>query len=138
MKLIIIFLLGSENDSSDTDLGEAEIEDMLNEALPEDLRNKKIQSQYDEKYKTVLEGLLKFIITIKLFFIYHFCLFLEKGQNHFEVLPEGWVQATHNSGMPLYLHTSTRVCTVARPYFLGPGSVRVGGVPRIKLIRPFN
>lgn len=49
----------------------------------------------------------------------------EKGQNHFEVLPEGWVKVTHNSGIPLYLHQQARVCTVSRPYFLGPGSVRV-------------
>lgn len=50
---------------------------------------------------------------------------ITKGQNHFDILPEGWIQVTHNSGMPLYLHKSSRVCTLARPYFLGPGSVRV-------------
>lgn len=50
---------------------------------------------------------------------------ITKGQNHFDILPEGWIQVTHNSGMPLYLHKTTRVCTLARPYFLGPGSVRV-------------
>lgn len=58
----------------------------------------------------------------------NFVLFIfssEKGQNHFEVLPEGWVQVTHNSGMPLYLHKVARVVTLSRPYFLGPGSVRV-------------
>ena len=49
----------------------------------------------------------------------------EKGKNHFEVLPENWVQVTHNSGMPIYLHKPTRVCTLAKPYFLGPGSARV-------------
>lgn len=49
----------------------------------------------------------------------------EKGRNHFEVLPEGWLQVTHNSGLPIYLHKTTRVCSVSRPYFLGPGSVRV-------------
>lgn len=80
---------------------------MLDEGLPENLRNKRKENQYEEKYKTVLE---------------------EKGRNHFEVLPEGWVQVTHNSGMPLYLHKSSRVCTAARPYFLGPGSVRVKNI----------
>ena len=45
--------------------------------------------------------------------------------SHFEVLPEGWVQVTHNSGMPVYLHKVSRVCTMAKPYFLGTGSVRV-------------
>ena len=49
----------------------------------------------------------------------------EKGRNPFEVLPEGWVAVTHNSGMPVYLHKQTRVCTLSKPYFLGPGSVRV-------------
>ena len=52
-------------------------------------------------------------------------LLAEKGKNHFEVLPENWVQVTHNSGMPIYLHKPTRVCTLAKPYFLGPGSARV-------------
>jgi len=52
-----------------------------------------------------------------------------KGQNHFEVLPEGWVEVTHNSGMPIYLHKQTRVCSVSRPYFLGPGSARKHEIP---------
>lgn len=55
--------------------------------------------------------------------------FTEIGHNHFDVLPEGWVQVTHNSGMPLYLHKQSRVCTLAKPYFLGPGSVRKHEVP---------
>lgn len=97
-----------KTNSISKDLDVEEIEAMLNEGLPADLRNKKTESQYDEKFKTVLE---------------------EKEQNHFEVLPEGWVQVTHNSGMPLYLHTSARVCTVSRPYFLGPGSVRKHQIP---------
>lgn len=53
----------------------------------------------------------------------------EKGRNHFEMLPEGWVQATHDSGMPLYLHRQSRVCSLSRPYFLGPGSVRKHEIP---------
>lgn len=52
-------------------------------------------------------------------------ILIEKGHNHFEVLPEGWIQVTHNSGMHLYLHKTTRVCTLSKPYFLGPGSARV-------------
>lgn len=77
---------------------------MLDADLPEELKNKKKENAYEERYKIVLD---------------------EKGRNHFEVLPEGWLQATHNSGMPIYLHKSTRVCTMSKPYFLGPGSVRV-------------
>ncbi|KAF4516864.1 hypothetical protein B566_EDAN014375 [Ephemera danica] len=53
----------------------------------------------------------------------------EKGRNHFDVLPEGWVCVTHNSGMPVYLHKKSRVCTLAMPYFLGPGSARKHEVP---------
>lgn len=61
---------------------------------------------------------------------------ISKGQNHFDILPEGWIQVTHNSGMPLYLHKTSRVCTLARPYFLGPGSVRVSYIT--KLANVFN
>ncbi|KAL1424926.1 hypothetical protein MTO96_019788 [Rhipicephalus appendiculatus] len=52
-----------------------------------------------------------------------------RGHDHFEVLPEGWIQVTHNSGMPVYLHKQSRVCTLAKPYFLGPGSIRKHEVP---------
>lgn len=55
-------------------------------------------------------------------------IFVEKRHNHFEVLPEGWVQVTHNSGMPLYLHRKTRVICTSRPYFLGTGSARVSSI----------
>lgn len=89
--------------SSQSDFGEEDLENMLDEGLPDDLKNKK-HSQREEKLKVILE---------------------ERGRNHFEVLPEGWVQITHNCGVPVYLHKPTRVCCVARPYFLGPGSVRV-------------
>lgn len=107
---------------------------MLDEGLPDDLRSKKKEVQYEEKYKTVLEGLLlSFFSSIKSLineqFRYDLSIILirllEKGHNHFEVLPEGWVQVTHNSGLPIYLHKTSRVCTISRPYFLGPGSVRV-------------
>ncbi|KAJ8312857.1 hypothetical protein KUTeg_010230 [Tegillarca granosa] len=47
----------------------------------------------------------------------------EKGHDPFEVLPEGWVVVTHNSGMPVYLHKQSRVCTLSKPYFLGPGKI---------------
>lgn len=57
----------------------------------------------------------------------------EKGRNHFEMLPEGWVQVTHDSGMPLYLHRQSRVCSISRPYFLGPGSVRKHEIPIISI-----
>lgn len=83
---------------------EEDIEQMLDADLPEELKTKRKENAYEERHKIVLD---------------------EKGRNHFEVLPEGWLQATHNSGMPIYLHKITRVCTTSKPYFLGPGSVRV-------------
>ncbi|RZF37298.1 hypothetical protein LSTR_LSTR005630 [Laodelphax striatellus] len=53
----------------------------------------------------------------------------ELEQNHFDLLPEGWVKLTHRSGMPLYLHRKSRVCTMSRPYYLGPGSNRNHSIP---------
>lgn len=53
----------------------------------------------------------------------------KRGQDYFEVLPEGWIEVTHSSGMPLYLHKQSRVCTMAKPYYLGTGSVRKHELP---------
>jgi len=53
----------------------------------------------------------------------------KRGQDYFEVLPEGWIEATHSSGMPLYLHKQSRVCTMSKPYYLGSGSVRKHELP---------
>lgn len=50
------FVADSEDDSSDTDINDEDIESMLNERLPEELKNKKVEAQYEEKFKTVLEG----------------------------------------------------------------------------------
>ncbi|XP_043587622.1 microprocessor complex subunit DGCR8 [Bombus pyrosoma] len=100
------------NESMDSDVPDEEIEAMLEEGLPEEFKGKRKDKKdsvpYEEKVKLVLD---------------------EIGHNHFDVLPEGWVQVTHNSGMPLYLHKQSRVCTLAKPYFLGPGSVRKHEVP---------
>lgn len=53
----------------------------------------------------------------------------ERGHDPFDILPEGWIIVTHNSGMPVYLHKETRVCTLSKPYFLGPGSARKHDIP---------
>jgi microprocessor complex subunit DGCR8 len=47
----------------------------------------------------------------------------------FTILPDNWVEATHDSGLVVYLHKTTRVCTFSRPYYIGPGSVRHHRVP---------
>lgn len=52
-----------------------------------------------------------------------------KGTNYFDVLPAGWVEITHSSGLPVYFHKPTRCCTFSRPYFIGPTSVRSHKVP---------
>ncbi|KRT79665.1 hypothetical protein AMK59_8798, partial [Oryctes borbonicus] len=99
---------------SDSDIPDEEVERMLEEAL---IKKKRTASEAnsDEEVKP-FEQKEKVIL-------------IEKGHNHFEVLPEGWVQVTHNSGMHLYLHKTTRVCTLSKPYFLGPGSARKHEVP---------
>lgn len=97
-----IFLVSDEDSEFEED-----IESMLDQALPDEMKNKS-KKDYEERFKIVLD---------------------EKGRNHFEVLPEGWVQITHNSGMPLYLHRHSRVCSLSRPYFLGGGSVRKHQIP---------
>lgn len=53
----------------------------------------------------------------------------KRGQDHFEILPEGWIEVTHSSGIPLYLHKQSRVCTVSKPYHLGKDSVRKHKLP---------
>lgn len=53
----------------------------------------------------------------------------KRGQDYFEVLPEGWIEVTHSSCMPLYLHKASRVCTMSKPYYLGGGSVRKHEIP---------
>ena len=50
---------------------------------------------------------------------------IEKGKNHFDVLPNGWVKVDHVSGMPLYLHRQSRSVTLSRPYHLGTAAARV-------------
>lgn len=65
---------------------------------------------------------------------------VERGHDPFDILPEGWLVVTHNSGMPVYLHRESRVCTLAQPYFLGSGSARkhdipISGIPCLKYQR---
>lgn len=48
------FLAGSEY-SSDSDANYEELESMLNEPLPEELKNKK--KEYEERFKIIMEGM---------------------------------------------------------------------------------
>lgn len=102
---------------------------MLDEGLPEDMKERKKMHQYKENSKVVIEGSSKSFPKFHSFFLWaiNTSIFIEteKGKNHFEVLPEGWLSVTHNSGLPIYMHKVSRVCSLSRPYFLGPGSLRV-------------
>jgi microprocessor complex subunit DGCR8 len=100
--------------SYDSDIPDEEIDRMLEDALFN--KRKASEAGLDNSEKQPFEEKDKVVL-------------IEKCQNHFDVLPEGWIQVTHNSGMPLYLHKNSRVCTLAKPYFLGPGSVRKHEIP---------
>lgn len=52
-----VFLLGgSEFESSGSEVNYDDIESMLDERLPEELRNKRKDQQYEERFKTIMEG----------------------------------------------------------------------------------
>lgn len=42
--------------TSDSDIDDDELENLLDEGLPDDLRDRKKDVQYEERFKTVLEG----------------------------------------------------------------------------------
>ncbi|XP_037067843.1 microprocessor complex subunit DGCR8-like [Pollicipes pollicipes] len=114
---------GDDGADSDSDMDEDELMAMLDADLPakfKGTRRLRVRGEeseetgeaeeagYEERDKVVL---------------------IERGRNPVEPLPEGWVQVTHMSGLPVYLHRQSRVVTITRPYFLGPGSVRKHDVP---------
>ncbi|XP_074601554.1 microprocessor complex subunit partner of drosha isoform X2 [Brevipalpus obovatus] len=90
-----------------------DLDEMLEEGLLKNLERKEASSSDalpipEERTKTVLK---------------------KREQDYFEILPEGWIEVTHFSGMPVYLHKQTRVCAMAKPYHLGPGSARKHKIP---------
>jgi microprocessor complex subunit DGCR8 len=56
-------------------------------------------------------------------------ILVEKSNHHFEFLPNGWLKVIHQSGMPVYFHRETRICTLSRPYGLGKASLRAHKIP---------
>ncbi|KAE9533513.1 hypothetical protein AGLY_009151 [Aphis glycines] len=44
-------------------------------------------------------------------------------------LPGGWEKIDHDSGMPVYINTETRVCSFSKPYFLGIDSLENHEIP---------
>lgn len=59
------------------------------------------------------------------------CSVVEQPENLNEKspLPEGWKEIYHESGIPLYIHIETNVCSLSRPYFLGTGSTKSHMLP---------
>ncbi|XP_055342146.1 LOW QUALITY PROTEIN: microprocessor complex subunit DGCR8-like [Paramacrobiotus metropolitanus] len=56
-------------------------------------------------------------------------IMIEKRNHLFEFLPQGWLQVLHESGMPVYCHRESRICTLSRPYGLGKASLRTHKIP---------
>ncbi|ODM95732.1 Microprocessor complex subunit DGCR8 [Orchesella cincta] len=116
-----------DEESCDEEMDESEIDSMLEQGLQKSRRLDK--KQVDGESAKSSPGGAKpnegnSELTIKKIVVLE-----EKGGNTFEVLPGGWIQVRHSSGMPLYLHRKTRVCTLSKPYFLGPASVRRHLIP---------
>ncbi|XP_026819394.1 microprocessor complex subunit DGCR8-like [Rhopalosiphum maidis] len=44
-------------------------------------------------------------------------------------LPEGWEIIDHDSGMPVYMNTETRVCSFSKPYYIGINSLKNHKIP---------
>ncbi|KAE9549879.1 hypothetical protein FO519_006908 [Halicephalobus sp. NKZ332] len=99
-------------DSEDNDEAEIkddedfEIDELLEADIDEALKEEK--GEYTICEKTVLK---------------------RRPKDLFNILPDNWIEVTHDSGLIVYLHKPTRVCTFGRPYFLGPGSARHHKVP---------
>ncbi|KAK6619870.1 hypothetical protein RUM44_006270 [Polyplax serrata] len=115
-----------DDENTDDDLSEDEIDAMLEERLNMPPKKKprlmKSDSVERSEVKEETEEDKEYIEIEK-------TVMVEKVKNHFEVLPDGWITLTHNSGMPLYLHRPTRVCTLSKPYCLGTGSARKHAIP---------
>ncbi|XP_014242803.1 microprocessor complex subunit DGCR8 [Cimex lectularius] len=103
--------------SSDSDISDNEIEAMLEEGLEKDA-TKTVETKLNGDGAKPVQYKEHKVVTLE-----------ELGYNHFDLLPESWVQITHKSGMPLYLHKPTRVCTFSRPYYLGQARARKHAVP---------
>lgn len=67
--LAIDFVLHDNSDgcSSDSESDGIDIENMLDEGLPDDLRDHKKEQHYVERYKTILDGMALLALIIRLF-----------------------------------------------------------------------
>ena len=94
----------TDSESEDS-FGDDELDELLNE-------NVTVERSKEEKIVPSMEQ-EKIVLVEK------------NPSNISDVLPEDWIKTVHRSGMPIYLHRPTRVVSLTKPYFLGPGSIRV-------------
>jgi microprocessor complex subunit DGCR8 len=110
----LITMEHEENDESEDDWSDTE--DIAIDLLDADLSKKALSVENTkEKKKEPHEKIRSFLV--------------DRGKNHFTVLPEGWIQVRHFSGMPVFLHKQTRVVTLSKPYVIGPHSVKSHHIP---------
>ena len=103
---------GAESRSQDSDFDNDDIDALLEES---DGYGLKTDQEKAEKAPLII-SLEKHVL-------------VEKGQHHFEFLPNGWLKVTHQSGVPVYFHRETRICTLGRPYGLGRAGLRGHKIP---------
>ncbi|KAI1293581.1 Microprocessor complex subunit DGCR8 [Halotydeus destructor] len=97
------------SEASEEEYDSSEIDDLLDESLKNKSSSRSKKGiTHEERKKTVLK---------------------KRNHDYFEVLPAGWIEVFHFSGMPVYLHKQSRVCTLSKPYHLGPGSARKHDIP---------
>ncbi|KAL5017607.1 hypothetical protein ScPMuIL_007196 [Solemya velum] len=51
------------------------------------------------------------------------------GNSLSEDLPLGWILVQHESGVPVYMHTESKICTITKPYFIGPAIPEMHNIP---------
>ncbi|GAV09505.1 hypothetical protein RvY_19037 [Ramazzottius varieornatus] len=100
---------GSEASLEDGELNEDDVDAMLedNDGIRKKDKSEKVAP----------------ITTVEKFFI------IERSNQLFEFLPEGWLKVIHQSGIPIYFHKESRICTLSRPYGLGKASLRGHRIP---------
>ncbi|CAG0879257.1 unnamed protein product [Darwinula stevensoni] len=111
---------GEEDDlesSEGEEISQEEIDQLLEKGVDDQMRQE--QEEQAEKEKERMKNVVERVrLIVK-----------DYPENPLELLPAGWIKVTHFSGMPIYLHKPTRVCSFSRPYYIGSASVRKHHVP---------
>lgn len=120
---------GEEEEEEDDDEEYEEDEDENENENDNEDNNQDNDENDDEEVDQLLESFYEGSNTVPSHVEKTKSVLKKRGQDYFEILPEGWIEVTHSSGMPLYLHKQSRVCTMSKPYYLGGGSVRRHDLP---------